>query len=78
MCDTQSMCLPLAVLAHPPERYPVASKRDVPRHLNFSRLKLPGFKCQTLTGLGGDPVGKVILANGRGTNRWPAQEIFVP
>ncbi len=71
MCDTESVRRSATIVVHPSERYPIAREGDVPGDLNPSRLKLNGFERQTFTGLRGNPVGNVILANGHGTNRWP-------
>jgi len=78
MCDTQSMCRSFPTFVHPPERYPVAGKCEVACDLNRSRLKLARFEGQPLTSLGGNPVSNLIFTNGHGTDRRPAQEIFVP
>ena len=78
MRDTESVRCPLSVLIDPPQCDPIANKGDIPGHLNSPRLKLPGLERQTLAGLGCNPVGNVILTHGRGTNRRPTEEIFVP
>src|SRR5207245_7652890 len=75
MCDTQSMRPSTALLIHPSERYPIARERDVPSHLNCSRLKLDGLERQSLCRLRRNPIGDVILMDGCGTNRRPTKEI---
>jgi hypothetical protein len=78
MCNTQSVRRSTTVLLRPSESYPITREGDISSHVNRSRLKFYCFESQTFTGLRGNPVRNVILANRRGTNRRPTQEVFVP
>ena len=59
-------------------RLPVARHRNVPGHLNRSRLEIVEDKLQGLAGLGGDPVRDVVLVDRDGTDRRPAKKTLVP
>jgi hypothetical protein len=71
MRDTQRMRYSVTILVHPSERNPVARKGDIACHLKPSRFEVASLKPEPLSGLRGNPVGNVIFADRRGTNRGP-------
>ena len=52
--------------------------RDIAGYLNRELLNRVGLKGNVLGRVRSNPVGDVILLYGRGTDKWPANEILVP
>jgi hypothetical protein len=75
MGDTHRMRRPVTILVHPSERNPVARKGDVSCHLKPSRFEVASLEPEPLSCLRSNPVGNVIFADRRGTNRGPRKSL---
>ena len=52
--------------------------RNIVRNLNRELLDRVGLKANPFGRVRSDPVGDVILSDGRGIDKWPADKILVP
>ena len=78
MRDTHGIRRSIVILVQPLKRYPVTRDRDVLSNLNRGGFEFTGLERQSLTGLRGNPVCKVVFVKGCGTDRRPAQKSLMP
>lgn len=78
MGDAEGVRFSHAVFVQPLERDPVIQDGYVPGYLSLCRLEFKKLGSQPLTGLRGNPVRDMVLANRRTAEGRPAQKIPVP